>query len=108
MDVLFVGVFEVYLLAVISFILNEWHGYAQVWDFSQCVEVDAQYLYSGPAWDLTARKFAALTVNNAINTNLTEKDVSFVHYAFCIATLSLNICGTIEMTESFFANSYPF
>lgn len=48
----------------------------QVWNYRQCAEVDGQFLYSGPAWDLTARTFAALTINSALNTSLRVEDVS--------------------------------
>lgn len=46
-----------------------------VYDYRQCVEVDSQFFYSGVPWEITARNYTALTINQAFNSSVTPKDV---------------------------------
>lgn len=37
-----------------------------VWDYTQCMEVDGQFFFSGSPWELKAREYAAETLNAAL------------------------------------------
>ncbi|KAK9811758.1 hypothetical protein WJX72_009569 [[Myrmecia] bisecta] len=64
-----------------------------VWNYTQCVEVDSQFFYSGPPWEATARNYSALTINQALNTSLTASDV--------IAVAAMEAIGLAEAMTKF-------
>lgn len=47
----------------------------QIYDYNQCTEVDGQFFYSGVPWDMLARSFVAETLNVALGTSKTRRDV---------------------------------
>ena len=44
-------------------------------NYTQAVEIDGQFFFSGTPWDMVARNYSALTLNLANNSTLTQADV---------------------------------
>ncbi|GAX74441.1 hypothetical protein CEUSTIGMA_g1890.t1 [Chlamydomonas eustigma] len=45
-----------------------------VWDHTQCVEVDSQFFFSGAPWEYETRNFTAITLNQGFNTDTYQSD----------------------------------
>ena len=54
--------------------LPVWTGPA-ILNYTQAVEIDGQFFFSGTPWEMVARNYTALTLNLANNSNLTQADV---------------------------------
>ena len=54
--------------------LPVWTGPA-VLDYTQAVELDAQFFFGGTPWDMVARNYSAVALNIANNSTLTQADV---------------------------------
>ncbi|GAQ84464.1 hypothetical protein KFL_001900070 [Klebsormidium nitens] len=67
-----------------------------VYDYTQCAEVDSQFFFSGAPFEMVARDYVARTINQALNTTLTKKDVQIAN-----AMESIGLAMPIERYNGF-------
>lgn len=70
-----------------------------VWSYTQCMEIDSQFFYSGAPWDMVARSYVASTLNAAalpgVGRTFTQRDV--------IAVSAMEAIGLSQGLQRYYA-----